>query len=506
MSRRRSRSSGLVAKVETVSHRPASDTVRYALVAALLALLVLTPGLYLYASGDIRNPDPFYYAQAARQTLAGKRLYAGVWPDKPPVLIWAYAVPQLVAPRSYRAVAFFGGCCVAATAGMYAWAFRRSPAAAAASALFLALFPLSYWDWAWPSSEMIANIFVGAILLVALAISRSGKSSTRQCVAMGILGCLAFHVRQNMVFSLLVPMFAIWHSPQTSIDKVRSLAAIGNGGLATWGIILAMIFATGDVPMYFWTVFEYPRLYAGLGPLHDNAGLSWLLGSGPLPWIVLVFAVLAASERRQRAFALAALAVGWGATVLPARNFAHYWASTFPYAALVIGLGTQRLAHMSTWKGWAVSAGLALVVVRGMCDYLAKFEPRALAAYENVAAVTDALAPQDGTLLVLGKMPCEAIQFASRLRPANVYEWMFQLIEPNHRILPTSLEEIRRQYLAAPPDVLVIEGGQHVCCDADFTPGDTREDVRLVQAILRRYSYQPAARLGDFEISLRVAK
>jgi hypothetical protein len=258
--------------------------------------------------------------------------------------------------------------------------------------------------------------------------------------------------------------------------------------------------------MYFWTVFEYPRLYAGLGPLHDNAGLEWMLASGALPWIIVIFAALAAAARRQAAFVVMMLVVGWVAAMLPARNFAHYWANTFPYAALLIGLGTEQLSRVSTWKAWALAAGLALVVLRGTCDYFAEFEPRALAAYENLAAATDALAPQDGTLLVLGKMPCEAIQFASRLRPANVYEWMFQFIKPNHDILPTPFDEITQQYLAAPPDVLVIEGGQHVCCDPSCSPGEERDDVRLVQQLLRRHSYEPAARLGDFEISLRVDK
>ena len=147
-----------------------------------------------------------------------------------------------------------------------------------------------------------------------------------------------------------------------------------------------------------------------------------------------------------------------------------------------------------------------IVVLRGTCEYFAEFEPRALTAYENLAAATDALAPANGTLLVLGKMPCEAIQFASRLRPANVYEWMFQFIKPNHEILPTPFDEITQQYLAAPPDVLVIEGGQHVCCDPKCTPGEDRDDVRLVRQLLRRHSYEPAARMGDFEISLRVGK
>jgi hypothetical protein len=472
---------------------------------ALLALLVLTSCLFLYASGDIRNPDPFYYAQAARQVLEGQRLYTEVWPDKPPVLIWAYALPQLVAPRSYRAVAVFGGCCVAMTALIYAWAFRHHPMAAATSALFLAILPLSHWDWAWPSSEMVANVFVGALLLLALTINRDGQFTTGQCVTIGVCTCLAFHVRQNMVLSAIVPLFAIWQTPLIVAAKVRAVLVILASVLVTWGLILALVFATGDVPMYFWTVFEYPRLYANLdGAFQGQAGMSWILTNSPLVWIVVTFGALAVFDRPRRAFVLVTLVVGCVAALAPGRYFAHYWANTFPFAALVVGLGTEWLARTSAWKSRALAAGLVLVLLRGMFEYFASedFENRTLAAYENVAAAADQIGPQDGTLMVMGTMPCEAIQFASRLRPANTYQWMFQLLAPNHRILPTPLEEIRRQYLTAPPDVLVIGGGQQALLAAKIAPGEMREDVLLGQALLREHHYRPAAKLGDFEISL----
>src|SRR6185312_9040379 len=129
-------------------------------------------------------------------------------------------------------------------------------------------------------------------------------------------------------------------------------------------------------------------------------------------------------------------------------------------------------------------------------------EYRALEAYENVAAAADNVAPPDGTLMVLGAMPCEAIQFASRLCPANTHQWMFHLLEPNHRILPTPLAEIRRQYLESPPDVLVLGGNQEALFDAEVEPGDIREDVLLGQALLRAHHYRPVAQWGDFEISL----
>ncbi|HVU85829.1 MAG TPA: hypothetical protein VHD36_00810 [Pirellulales bacterium] len=475
---------------------------------AILTLFGLTPSLFLHATGDIRNPDPFYYAQAARQVLAGQRLYTEVWPDKPPVLVWAYALPQLFVPRSYRGIAFFCGCCVAATAAMYVWAFRRAPAAAAACALFLALFPLSYWDWACPSSEIVANLFVAPVLIAALEIYRRGQSSLALCLTIGVCGCLAFHVRQNMVLSLFVPIFAIGQTPRPCAEKLRALATIAASGLACWAVILAAVFATGDVPMYFWTVFVYPRLYANLGAYQGNADWRWMLSSGPLPWIVAIFGILAATSRRQTAFAFVVLAVGWGAAMLPGRNYSHYWANTFPFVALVVGLGVERLAKKTSWKAWLLSAGLAVVLVQAMFSYFGneRFGSRDLENYESIAAVADEIAPPGGTLMVVGAMPCEAIQFASRLRPANTFQWMFHLLEPNHRILPTPLEEIEREYLDSPPDVLVSGGAQGGRFHVGMAPEEIPADVRLVQALLVRYNYRPVARLGDFEILRRFEK
>jgi hypothetical protein len=213
---------------------------------------------------------------------------------------------------------------------------------------------------------------------------------------------------------------------------------------------------------------------------------------------------LAAIDRRQRVLVLVALVVGYIAAMAPGRCFAHYWANTFPFVGLVVGLGTEWLARTSAWKSRALATGLVLVLLRGMLEYFAsdEFENRTLAAYENVAAAADKIAPQDATLMVMGTMPCEAIQFASRLRPANTYQWMFQFLAPNHRILPTPLEEIRGQYLAAPPDVLVIGGGQQTLLEAKIEPGEMREDVLLGQALLRAHHYRPVAQVGDFEISL----
>jgi hypothetical protein len=91
---------------------------------ALVALLCAPPLLYAYMGCYVENPDPFIYGQVAKEMLSGRRLYSETWQDKPPLAYVAYALPQIVFPRSYGAIGFFGGLCVAVTSALYAYAFR----------------------------------------------------------------------------------------------------------------------------------------------------------------------------------------------------------------------------------------------------------------------------------------------------------------------------------------------------------------------------------------------
>ena len=69
----------------------------WASIAALLALaaaiLVAIP-LYAYTSHSVGDRDPFMYAQIGKEILAGKRLYAETWIDKPPLGLLMYAAPR----------------------------------------------------------------------------------------------------------------------------------------------------------------------------------------------------------------------------------------------------------------------------------------------------------------------------------------------------------------------------------------------------------------------------
>jgi hypothetical protein len=349
----------------TVSAAPAGDfRPRAAIVCALAALLCAPPLLYWHMANYTQNPDPFIYGQVAKEIMSGRRLYTETWQDKPPLAYVAYGLPQLVVPRSYGAMAFFGGLCVSLTCALYAYGFRRNTAAMLAVALFLSLFPMTYWDYTWPSTEIFSNVFVAGTLLLAWTIYRARRFSFVQCVLVGALACLAFHVRQNAVFCALIPAFAIWKAEAPLRDK--ALIALGGtllGGLLAWAVVLALVVWTGDVRMYFWTVFVYSRSYAAVGNFGEFFQLWWHLWMSPLSVVIVLFACLAAYRRQDLGFVVFIVAVALTAASCPMRVHAHYWACTFPYVALLIGIGVERMSELSGRLAGMLTAAMALLVV-----------------------------------------------------------------------------------------------------------------------------------------------
>ena len=484
---------------------PVGFDLRLAVIVSLVVLLGAPPFLFGYLSRYTQNPDPFIYAQVAKEVLSGRRLYTETWQDKPPLAYVAYALPQLVVPRSYGAIAIFGGICVAITGALYAYLFRGNPAAMLAVALFLSLFPMTYWDYTWPSTELFANVFVAGNLLLALAIYRDKRFSLVQCALVGVLACLAFHVRQNTVFCALIPALAVWKARPPRRTLVFALGATLFGALAAWIVILALLVRVGDLNMYFWTVFVYSRSFAAVGSYAEFVQLWWHLWMSPLPVIIALFACLAASRRQDTLFVVSIVSVGLLAASCPLRVHAHYWACSFPYVALLIGIGMQRVSEIAGRLAWNLTIALALVLLPATVLQVAM----STAYYDRydkfavLAETVDRLVPGDGTLFVCGRGQMEAVQFASRLRAANTFEWTFQFREPWVGILPTPLEEIIEQYLASPPDVIVAARDLVALAATEPEPNGLTGDVRLLAALTKRHRYTVVDEQGDFVIALR---
>ena len=181
----------------------------HVLTAIGLLLLLGMPFLYELTSKEALSADPYVYNQTAKEMLGGKRLYLDTWQDKPPLAFIFYAVPQIVAPRSYSASMVWFAICLDVQALMFWWVFRSTPLAAFCCLAFTVLYPMTEAEYCWPATEHFSNLFVAGNLLLAFLFFRDRKFSLAQCAAAGVLTCLAFHVRQTTLFCGLIPLLGI---------------------------------------------------------------------------------------------------------------------------------------------------------------------------------------------------------------------------------------------------------------------------------------------------------
>jgi hypothetical protein len=183
----------------------------------------------------------------------------------------------------------------------------------------------------------------------------------------------------------------------------------------------------------------------------------------------------------------------------------HYWENSFPYVALLVGLGMQRMSEVAVAIAWrlTMALGLALIPATALQMIVSENDAPRYRVYSDLAEAVDQLAPADGTLLVCGGDQIEAVQFASRLRPANTFEWMMQLRGPWVRALPKPLEIIIEEYVASPPDAIVTLREWVVAANAAPNPNELPGDLRLLNALIKRHTYQIADEHGPFVIALR---
>lgn len=471
--------------------------------ALLAAVSVAALGVYSYTARAASDRDQFIYAQVGKEIVAGHRLYGEMWIDKPPLGMFMYALPQLIVPRSYRAIVIFDALLIIAQAFLLAYAFHARTAAALAAGIFLVLYPLDNGTCLWPSTEHFANVFITGILLLALGISRRRSFALWQCFAAGMLAMAAFHVRQNMVLCGILPLLSVCLAQRTLRDRLVAVVTMAAGGLAMWGVVLGLVAAAGDLNGYFFSLFEYPRLFAGAGSTTEAIDLAKNFFSGRLALFALVYGLLAITGE-QRVLAAAALVVGLGACLLPMHNHPHYLANSIPYVALLIGLGTERMAAVGPNFPWLSVAAVCvslLPVAVGRVQLTSRYSNYdALAA---VAAESDRLAPPDATLLVVGPLPSEAIQFASRLPAAHKHCWSFQYQDPWKAMLPTPWDSIHEDLLARPPGVLVVKEESFQDATAEHAPAEMIESLVLVRELMGREHYEQAGSVNGFLILLR---
>jgi hypothetical protein len=273
--------------------------------------------------------------------------------------------------------------------------------------------------------------------------------------------------------------------------------------IVTEALVLAVVSRVSDVSTYLHFIFIHPFAYSSIGGRGDAwALLTSLLRSTPGTLALLAFGL--ALLTRFRVLAALALLAGVAVLVAPSRNFPHYLVSFLPFLALFVALGLAESRLARPWLQLlyvGVAAGMLLPEARA---YLwTTGENANVASYERVAQAVDRLAPPGATLAVCGRMPCEAITYASRVPPANFVWVLWELNPPESNVLPDDhrAERVFAEYLERPPTMLVVWGPYYQSALA-AGEGQLPNQVRLVKLLLERHGYEPRVVVDDYVIAV----
>jgi len=351
--------------------------------------------------------DEAGYTLTAREVLKGLALYRGAWTNKPPLQIWAVALPLSLFGPSEAGLHLLTLCtglvaliafCLLVRAVLAPW---RALLASVAFALAIGL-PALDAELVVPESLLIAPVTAaGALLIWRISGGQAAGWWGRGgwAFGVGVLVGVGAGIQQTVLADaaafLLLLLCA--HSVRRS-ETLLYLAgmivtvvawlipALLVGGVARVGFALVGFY--GSYAHYSAPTSALSLAVIGLSPLLAVVGAFWLRRSANPMWASLIWAVAVLDE-----------------LALAHRGYPHFWA---PVAAPVILALVVLIPRLGGW-GWRLAPlGMAFV----MCGVLAAsttFEVNALRAYLEFPAA-----------LVTGAEGAWQLSFNSASAPADV--------------------------------------------------------------------------------------
>jgi hypothetical protein len=302
---------------------------------------------------DIVWVEEGYPLAAAREMLAGRTLYTGIWFDKPPLFPAAYLATLGHAGLPLR---LFGIAWVLLAAWSCSWAARRAwgPAAAPWAAALCAF----YLTFDTASAVMALTPDLMSIPLQALAL---GCAASGLPLHAGLAAGLA--IGFNTKALLFLPAILLWQWRKPHL--VLAGFALPAMALAIW------LASSGALEAHWQQVWAWGFRYSADTPLSN----PWLEGARrTLNWSGFhapLFLALAPLRRHWRW--IVAIAIGFAAAWLGLRFFPRYYFHALPPLILAAAAG---LASMPRRRAWVCSLLLLVPFVR--------FGPR----YAELAAET----------------------------------------------------------------------------------------------------------------------
>jgi hypothetical protein len=469
----------------------------------LIAYLLAIPFLYRFCAQQSISPDPFMYAEIAKEMLAGKKLYVDAWQDKAPLAFVPYMIPQALGFGDYPSLGFTLGIALSIEAAMLFIYFRKNPPAAWTCVFFVTLIPATNVDFDWPSLEHFANPFMTAMLLLGLTIYRRSSFRLWQAALLGGLGIVTFHIRQQMAIPGILTMAAILCSRESARRKTIAVAICTGAAAVMWGAILLWLRGVGDLAGYYHVVFEYPRLYIHQG---SYSGLLDLLNQflqTPLP-LLLFFSAAIALLGQFRLPVIFSLLVAAYIILMPLRGFGHYLLILFPFIAIYISLAMESQLISGRTIGWAAASALLLLGTIGVADRARQVLN--MQTYPMLVRINDLMqksVPPGSTLLVCGQADSAGLVYISQLPAANTFNFVLQFNQPWVDILPKPINQIFDDYLNHPPDIIFVSD-DYLNEATDDKIDHPSNPALLIRLLGGRYHWRVPAPIGGFHLLIRI--
>jgi 4-amino-4-deoxy-L-arabinose transferase-like glycosyltransferase len=363
---------------------------------ALLLLLAVTAGLYLWDLGASGWANSFYSAAVQAGTKSWKAFFFGssdssnfITVDKPPAALWVMEISARIFGLSSWSIlvpqALEG---VAAVAVLYATVRRWASAGAGLVAgTVMALTPVAALMFRFNNPDaLLVLLLCGAAFATTLAIE---KSSTRWIVFAFALVGLGFITKMMQAF-LVVPGMAaayFWAAPVPLARRVRQLAAAGVAMLvsAGWWVAAVVLTPAADRPYVGGSqdnnILNLIFGYNGFGRLTGNesgsvvgggaqgtsgqwgpTGLTRLFGTemgSQISWLlpaalVLLAVVLVATWRQPRTSRTRASMVLWGGWLLvTGLVFSLAQGIIHPYYTVALAPAIGAIVGIGSWFLWS---------------------------------------------------------------------------------------------------------------------------------------------------------
>lgn len=294
--------------------------------------------------------DEAGYASTAKTLLHGKRLYSGIWTNKPPLQILLIAIPVAIDQRSELLLHIlsltFGICALAATAVIATRLLSPRPAALALVVAALVLgTPIVDAELALPESLLIAPAsWAAAIVLLRTFDGEGPVEGDRWAVVAGVLIAAAIAIQQTAVADAAALALVILLSPRTTLRQLLLFVGTAAAITLAWLVVVAVLASPGTV------AYALAGFYVGYTERVQAGAATPAAPRLTLVALATVLAIVGAVALRRSPHPSWALALWAGATLLvpaaAAVPYPHFLApSVIPGALLLASLPVERVTR-----------------------------------------------------------------------------------------------------------------------------------------------------------------